>query len=128
MKKHLLVVMLFFLLINFLIAQEEEKMEQGFEFSTIQEIKTTPVKNQARTGTCWTFSAISFIETEHMRLGGDSLDLSEMFIVRNIYPLKAERYVRLHGNSVFGPGSVFGDVLFCLKNYDVANILKIIIF
>ncbi|MBQ5882511.1 MAG: aminopeptidase, partial [Bacteroidales bacterium] len=39
----------------------------------------TSVKNQASSGTCWAFSAISFFESEILRKGGPEVDLSEMF-------------------------------------------------
>lgn len=91
----------------------------GYEFQIVKEIETTPVKNQARTGTCWSFATTSFIETELIRMGKPPLDLSEMFFVRMTYPQKAENYVRLHGNTVFGPGSLAQDVLRVVRLYGV---------
>lgn len=82
-----------------------------FEFSVIQEIPTTPVKNQAHTDTCWSFATISFIESELLRLGKGAFNLSEMFIVRKTYPRKAERYVRLHAAMKFSACSLAGDAL-----------------
>jgi bleomycin hydrolase len=41
----------------------------------------TPVENQSQTGTCWSFSSMSFIESEIIRLGGKPVDLSEMYVV-----------------------------------------------
>lgn len=87
----------------------------GFEFEVRARIPTTPVKDQARTGTCWSFATTSFIETELIRMGEDELDLSEMYFVRATYPQKAENYVRLHGNTVLGQGSLGQDVLRAVK-------------
>jgi len=87
----------------------------GFYFEMLYEVPTTPVKNQAHSGTCWSFAGTSFIETEIIRLNIDTLDLSEMFFVRNVYPEKALNHVRLHGNGNIGPGSLFGDVLRGIK-------------
>lgn len=56
---------------------------KGFQFKDIHTVKTTSVKDQNKSGTCWCFSGTSFFEDEIMRLGGDSLDLSEMFTVYN---------------------------------------------
>ena len=56
---------------------------EGFKFTDVKTVKTTSVKDQNRTGTCWCFAGTSFFEDEIMRQGGDSLDLSEMFSVRH---------------------------------------------
>jgi bleomycin hydrolase len=95
------------------VAQED----QGFSFEIVRQIETTPVEDQARTGTCWSFATTSFIETELIRMGKGPLDLSEMFFVRATYPQKAENFVRLHGNTVFGQGSVAGDVFRAVRLY-----------
>ncbi|MAZ31293.1 MAG: aminopeptidase [Flavobacteriales bacterium] len=81
-----------------------------YKFKIISDIEATEVQSQGRTGTCWSFSALSFIESEIMRLGGGKHELSEMFIVRNTYSDKADKYVRMHGNLNFGPGGAFHDV------------------
>ena len=52
-----------------------------YEFTTIKENPVTSVKNQYKSGTCWCYSALSFIESEILREKGDSVDLSEMFVV-----------------------------------------------
>ena len=36
----------------------------GFKFTDEIVIKTTPVKDQNKTGTCWSFSTVSFFENE----------------------------------------------------------------
>lgn len=59
--------------------------EEDFKFTTVIDLKTTPVKNQSATGTCWCFSTTSFIESELLRMGKGEYDLSEMFIVRHNY-------------------------------------------
>jgi bleomycin hydrolase len=62
------------------------------------------VKDQNRSGTCWSFAGTSFIEAEVMRIDDRELDLSEMYSVRNAYEKRADSYVRLHGAFNFGPG------------------------
>jgi bleomycin hydrolase len=61
----------------------------------------TSVKNQANTGTCWSFSMVSLIESQSLKNGLGQFDLSEMFIVRNIYVEKAKNYVFRQGAAQF---------------------------
>ncbi|WP_295126372.1 C1 family peptidase [uncultured Chitinophaga sp.] len=89
-----------------------------YEFTTIKNLEATDVQNQGQTGTCWSFSGLSFFESEVLRAGKvKNLNLSEMFVVRNMYPLKAENYIRMHGKANFGEGGGFPDDLLCLKKY-----------
>ena len=102
-------------------AQGNDKpKEDGFKFQVVKELPITSIKNQNRSSTCWSFSGISFLESEALRKGykGD-LDLSEMFIVSNAYVDKAEKTVRLSGSLNFAPGSSFGDVVEVIKRYGI---------
>ena len=91
----------------------------AYEFTVIKENPITSIKNQHRSGTCWCFSALSFIESEIIRTKGDTLDLSEMFVVGKSYRDRAVKYVRLDGHLNFGAGSSFGDVLHVIKDYGI---------
>ena len=84
---------------------------QAYEFQTIKEINCTPVISQGITGTCWSFSTTSFLESEIIRLTGKPVDLSEMYTVRNTYPKKAENYVLRQGKTQFSEGGLAHDVL-----------------
>lgn len=88
-----------------------------FKFTDVKVIPTTSVKDQNKSGTCWSFSGTSFLEDEVRRLGGDSLDLSEMFTVRHCYDDKADRYVRMYGQCNFSEGGGLLDVAYVLKRY-----------
>lgn len=85
--------------------------QSEYVFTDQVEIPAGPVQNQYRTGTCWSFATISFLESELIRLGKGEHQLSEMFMVRYVYPAKAIEYVRRHGNSNFGQGSLSHDVM-----------------
>jgi len=92
--------------------QEEKKQEtEGYQFTIEKSIPATPVKDQHRTGTCWSFACTSFIESELLRTGKGEFDLSEMYFVRKAYELKAEKYVRMHGRTNFGNGGLAMDVI-----------------
>ena len=90
-----------------------------YEFTTVKENPITSVKNQYRSGTCWCFSALSFIESEIIRTKGETLDLSEMFVVGKSYRDRAVKYVRLDGHLNFAAGSSFGDVLHVIDDYGI---------
>jgi len=91
--------------------------DEGYQFEDIKRLPTTSVKDQNRSGTCWSFSALSFLESELMRMGKDKMDLSEMFVVKHCYADKAKKHVRLHGNLNFAGGGAFHDVTYVLKEY-----------
>lgn len=99
------------------IAEAKKTDSTGFVFDTVALIKTTPVKNQANSGTCWSFATTSFVETELLRLGMPSVDLSEMFFVRHIYFDKGLRFVRMHGTSNYSAGGQAHHVINTIKNF-----------
>jgi bleomycin hydrolase len=101
-------------------AQEEDNQEKtGYDFEVTTEIDHTPVRNQYRSGTCWSFSALGFIEAELIRMGKGEYDLSEMFVVRKVYKDKAEKHVRMHGHFNFGGGGALNDVTDVIKKYGI---------
>ncbi|MBI1307883.1 MAG: aminopeptidase [Bacteroidetes bacterium] len=107
MKKIVFSLFLLLLNITFLFAQNPE-LPKGM--TLISSCKATEVKSQDNTGTCWSFSTSSFIESEILKTTGKSVDISEMFTVRKIYEDKAERYVRYQGHRPFSQGSLAHDV------------------
>ena len=84
--------------------------ESGRKIEFISKIPTTPVRDQYKTSTCWSFSGISFLETELIRMKKGEYNLSEMFFVRHNYEKKADRYVRMHGKTNFAAGGEVNDV------------------
>lgn len=91
----------------------------GFTFTDIKLIKTTPVKDQNKSGTCWCFSGLSFYENEILRKTGKEMDLSEMFVVRHCYDDKADKYVRMYGTTNFAQGGSGLDVPYVWENYGI---------
>lgn len=89
----------------------------GAGLTTVKELPYTPVKNQASTGTCWSFSTTSLVEAQTIRNGFGSFDLSEMFTVRNIYKEKARNYILRQGAAQFGPGGLGHDVIRAMARY-----------
>lgn len=98
----------------FLFAQPQAQPSPVFskpEFLDVRTLKATSVKNQAMTGTCWCFSTTSLVESEEIRKDRQSIDLSEMFTVRNIYIEKARNYILRQGHAQFGEGGLSHDMI-----------------
>ncbi len=73
--------------------------------------------SQGNTGTCWSFSTTSFLESEVYRLHNKKVKLSEMYTVYWEYTEKAKRFVEERGNSEFGEGSEANAVTRIWKKY-----------
>jgi Aminopeptidase C len=94
-----------------------QQKTEVYTFTVVKENPITSVKNQNSTGTCWSFSGLGFLESELIRQGKGTYDLSEMYIVRKNYEDKAKKYTRLHGSLNFGPGGSFADVVESIDDY-----------
>ena len=108
---------------TFSYAQEDNvikvnlKPEQKYEFTTIIDIEASAVKSQGNTGTCWSFAASSFLESEIYRTTGEMIDISEMYNVRHTYPKKAWNYVMRQGKIQFSEGGLAHDVFNSITTY-----------
>lgn len=91
----------------------------GYQFTDVKVIETTPVKDQSRSGTCWCFSTLSFLESEIIKAGGEPMHLSEMWIVRHSFMDKAEKYVRMHGALNFAEGGAAHDVTEGIREHGI---------
>lgn len=116
--KNLMLTALALLMAMSVLAQPTEP-KKGYQFTDIKVLETTPVKNQNRSGTCWCYSTMSFLESEILREGGEAIHLSEMWIVRHSFMKKAERYVRLHGKLNFAEGGASHDVIEGIKEHGI---------
>ena len=91
-----------------------------YEFTVVKENPISSIKDQHRSGTCWCFSSLSFLESEIIRIKGyDNIDLSEMYVVGKSYHDRAIKYIRLDGHLNFAAGSSFGDVLHVIRDYGI---------
>lgn len=110
MKKLLFTALCFSSIMAF--GQElRNKVDGGFVFTDLVSMEATNVKNQNKSGTCWSFSGLSLFESEMIRMGMEPFDFSEMFVVRKAYEMKANNYVQLHGKAQIGPGGQFHDII-----------------
>ena len=90
-----------------------------YKFTPVKDIPATPVKDQARTGTCWCFATVSFLEAELLRQGKGEYDLSEMFVVRNNYNDRIfDNYLR-RGKGNINPGSIAHMATKAIEKYGI---------
>jgi len=97
--------------------KNKEEVPEGYSFTLEKSLPATSVKDQHRTGTCWSYAATSFIESELLRTGKGEHDLSEMFFVHKAYQMKAGKFVRMHGETNFSQGGLAMDVTHIWKEY-----------
>ena len=88
-------------------------------FKTIKENRITSVKNQYRSGTCWNYGTLGFLESEILRKTGKTYDLCEMFVVNKDYMDCATHYVRMHGYSQISEGGSCDDVIDVIRRYGI---------
>ena len=89
-----------------LYANSEGKSTGAYVFNETISLRATPVKNQAVTGTCWSFTTTSFLESELIRLGKGEFDLSEMHTVRFNYINRLQDNYLRRGAGNLGEGSL----------------------
>jgi len=132
MKSISITVLFITLLFNLqVIAQDEKEADtikvKAFEFTDVISIENTSVKNQYRSGTCWSFSGVAFVEAELLRMTGKEYDISEMFFVNHTYSDRAKKYVRMNGKLNFGGGAEVTDVFRVIKLYGMAPEIFILV-
>ena len=122
MKKSLVVLSAFLAAGLAANAQKAKVDFPEYKFTTVLENPVTSIKNQHRSGTCWAYSAISFVESEVIRINNITdpekyPDFSEFFVVSHSYSDRADKYVMLDGNLTFSAGSQGEDVLDVIRLY-----------
>lgn len=86
-------------------------------FTVVKENKITPIKDQNKSGTCWSYATMSFFESEILKKSGKVYDLSEMFVASKTYTDRATKSVRMHGDVSFAQGGSTYDAVYCLEHY-----------
>ena len=112
MKK--LITMITFVLIAMSVSAQSTKT-----FTTVKELPITSIKNQYRSGTCWDYGTLGYLESEILRKTGKTYDLCEMFVVSKDYMDNATHYVRMHGYSQISEGGSCDDVLEVIRMHGI---------
>lgn len=93
MKK--LVTLITFVLIAMSVSAQSTKT-----FTTVKELPITSIKNQYRSGTCWDYGTLGYLESEILRKTGKTYDLCEMFVVSKDYMALNTTYLFLNRNAL----------------------------
>jgi bleomycin hydrolase len=104
-------------LVNSLKNNQSENSANSFVFTPLINAEATSVKNQKSSGTCWSYSTNSFLESEMIRMGKKPVDLADLFTARNAYIEKGINYVRMHGALTLGDGGACHDVTNMFAKY-----------
>ncbi|MBR6117588.1 MAG: aminopeptidase [Paludibacteraceae bacterium] len=90
---------------------------EGWQFTTVDSVPITRVKDQHRSGTCWAFSTLGFLESEVLRIKGKEVELAPMFVVSKTLIDRATYCVRLYNEPKFAEGGSAYDVIYCMEHY-----------
>ncbi|MNX13733.1 Aminopeptidase C [compost metagenome] len=104
-------------LVNSLKNNQSENSKASFKFTDVINLANTPVQNQGSSGTCWSYSTNSFLESEMIKAGKQPVQLSQIFTARNAYVEKGINYVRMHGAVSLGDGGALHDVINMYRKY-----------
>jgi bleomycin hydrolase len=104
-------------LVNSLKANQTTTSKEKFKFTEVINIENTSIKNQGSSGTCWSYSTTSFLESEMIKAGKKPVNLSELYTARCAYVEKGINYVRMHGALSLGDGGELHDVINMYRKY-----------
>jgi bleomycin hydrolase len=96
---------------------ESDKSAKTFKFTPVVNAEATSVKDQKSSGTCWSYSTNSFLESEMIRMGKKPVDIADLYTARNTYIEKGINYVRMHGALTLGDGGACHDVVNMFAKY-----------
>jgi bleomycin hydrolase len=120
--KYLRILPLVILLLTISVQAQDKKVKAGNELPPVKidlsEV-VSPVKNQGQTGTCWAFSGVAMLESDHLGFGNDpvAMDLSEIYIARKVYLKKAQNYILRQGKAQFSEGALGHDLIRAIYEY-----------
>jgi bleomycin hydrolase len=104
-------------LVNKASGNQSNQAKDSFHFKTVVDAETTPVENQANSGTCWSYATNSFLESEMIKAGKKPVPLAKLYTARCAYIEKGENYVRMHGAVSWGDGGEPHDVINMYAKY-----------
>ena len=107
-------------LINALANNQGKDVQKYYQIKPVFAIGVTDVKEQGHSGTCWSYTGASFLESEMIKKGKQPVDLAEIYTARKVYLEKAINYLRMHGALTWGDGGELHDVINIYRKYGAA--------
>ena len=104
-------------LINALANNQGKDVQKYYQIKPIFALGVTDVKDQGHSGTCWSYTGASFLESEMMKKKKQPVDLSEIYTARKVYLEKAINYLRMHGALSWGDGGELHDIINIYRKY-----------
>jgi len=95
------------------------KPGSSYFFTPSKILQAAPVEDQCKTSTCWSYSTLSLLESELIRLGKGQYNLSQMYVARCAYTEKAKTYLRMNGNHSFDQGGEGWDIPNIVAKYGI---------
>ena len=99
------------------VVADSAKVDTCFIFTTVDSVAITPVRDQHRSGTCWAFSTLGFLESEILRTTGNEIEFAPMFVVSKTMIDRATYCVRMYNEPHFAAGGSAYDVIYCMQHY-----------
>ncbi len=97
---------------------KDNKSENArFQFTIIKQLDNTSIKDQGSSGTCWSYSGNSFLESEVYKKYKRVVDIAEIYTARKTYEDKAKLYILMDGAINYGDGGELHDVINMYKKY-----------
>ncbi|RKF32517.1 aminopeptidase [Sphingobacterium siyangense] len=103
------------ILYRFYYPKHIKLLKSEFVFTELIRLKSTTVKNQGASNTCWSYTGNSFLESEMIRMGKTPVAISPLYTVRMAYLERARNYLRLHGGLKLNEGGQLHDVMQILR-------------
>ena len=101
------------------ISENKTSGKAGFVFEKVINLASTPIQNQGSSGTCWSYSTNSFLESEMIKAGKKPVPLAKIYTARCSYLDKAYNYVRMNGAVSWGDGGEPHDVINMYAKYGI---------
>ena len=120
MVRSLFIILVASLLFTSCTRREKSKDTTSLSFLS-NSLRTTPVKDQGKVEACWIYAYLACIETERIENYGDSMNLSPIWLVRNLLQEQASESYLSQGTMPVSVRGIGPDAERLLKEYGMVQ-------